>query len=164
MVGAKLATKRLRALRFDKETITQVSRLVQLHLRFHGYGEGEWTDSAVRRYVADAGPQLDRLHRLTRADCTTMNRRKAVRLANAYDDLERRITELDAAEELRAVRPDLDGNAIMEILGIPPGREVGQAWRHLKEVRLERGPLDPDEARTELLTWWERRGTAGTAD
>lgn len=158
MVGSKLATKRLRALRFDKDTVKQVSRLVQLHLRFHGYGEGEWTDSAVRRYVTDAGPLLERLHKLTRADCTTMNRRKAVRLSQAYDDLETRIGELTDAEELRAVRPDLDGNAIMEILGIPPGREVGRAWRYLRELRLERGPLGPEQARAELLAWWARQG------
>lgn len=157
MVGSKLATKRLRALRFDKDTVKQVSRLVQLHLRFHGYGDGEWTDSAVRRYVTDAGPLLERLHKLTRADCTTMNRRKAARLSQAYDDLETRIGELSEAEELRAVRPDLDGNAIMEILGIPPGREVGRAWQYLRELRLERGPLGPEQARVELLAWWERQ-------
>lgn len=160
MEGAKLATRRLRALRFDKETTKQVARLVQLHLRFHGYGDGEWTDSAVRRYVADAGPLLERLHKLTRSDCTTMNRRKAARLAGAYAELERRIERLRAEEELSAVRPDLDGNAIMEILGIPPGRDVGRAWQYLKELRLDRGPLGPEEARTELLAWWEREHPA----
>lgn len=155
MVGAKLTAKRLKALRFDKETTKDVARLVELHLRFHGYGDGEWTDSAVRRYVTDAGPLLERLHRLTRSDCTTRNRRKAARLAGAYDDLEARIARLREAEELDAVRPDLDGNAIMGILGIGPGRDVGRAWAFLKELRLERGPLDPDVARAELLAWWQ---------
>jgi poly(A) polymerase len=154
LVGAKMTARRLKALRFDKDTVKQVSRLVELHLRFHGYGEGEWTDSAVRRYVTDAGPQLERLHKLTRSDCTTRNRRKAARLAAAYDDLEARIERLRAQEELAAVRPDLDGNAIMAILGIPPGRDVGRAWAYLKELRLERGPLDPQEAKDELLRWW----------
>jgi poly(A) polymerase len=157
LVGAKLAAKRLKALRFDRDTVKQVARLVELHLRFHGYGDAEWTDSAVRRYVNDAGPLLERLHRLTRSDCTTRNRRKAERLAAAYDALEQRIARLQEQETLDAVRPDLDGNAIMEILGIPPGREVGLAWQHLKEVRLERGPLGPEEAREELLRWWASR-------
>jgi poly(A) polymerase len=155
--GAKLASRRLKAMRFDKETIRQVARLVELHLRFHGYGNAEWTDSAVRRYVTDAGPLLQRLHKLTRSDCTTRNRRKAERLAAAYDALELRIARLQAQEELDAVRPALDGNQIMEILGIPPGPEVGSAWRHLKDLRLERGPLSPEEARAELLRWWEDR-------
>jgi len=154
VVGAKLTAKRMRSLRFDKETTLQVARLVELHLRFHGYGEGAWTDSAVRRYVNDAGPLLDRLHKLTRSDCTTRNRRKAARLAAAYDDLEARIEALRAQEELDAVRPDLDGNAIMEVLGIGPGRDVGRAWSFLRELRLDRGPLGPDEARAELLDWW----------
>jgi poly(A) polymerase len=157
VVGAKMAAARLRALRFDRETIKQVARLVELHLRFHGYGDAEWTDSAVRRYVTDAGPLLERLHKLTRADCTTRNRRKAEQLAAAYDDLEARIRRLQEQEELDAVRPDLDGNAIMQILGIPPGREVGEAWRYLKELRLERGPLPEDVAREELLRWWSHR-------
>lgn len=161
VVGAKLAARRMKALRFDKETTKQVSRLVELHLRFHGYGDAGWTDSAVRRYVTDAGPLLARLHKLTRADCTTRNRRKAARLAAAYDDLEARITRLEAQEELAAVRPDLDGNAIMEILGIPPGRDVGRAWTFLKELRLERGPLGPDEAKEELLKWWAVEGRQG---
>ena len=160
MVGAKLVARRLRALRFDKDTVKQVSRLVELHLRFHGYGDGEWTDSAVRRYVGDAGPLLDRLHKLTRSDCTTRNRRKAERLATAYRDLEERITRLQADEELAAVRPDLDGNEIMKLLGIPPGREVGRAWNHLKELRLERGPLSRAEAESELLRWWQDQGRA----
>ena len=157
MVGAKLTAKRLKALRFDKDTIAQVSKLVELHLRFHGYGDGAWTDSAVRRYVADAGPLLDRLHKLTRSDCTTRNKRKAARLAGAYDDLEHRIERLRGEEELDAVRPDLDGNQIMQILGIPAGRDVGLAWKFLKELRLDRGPIGYDVAREELLRWWEAR-------
>jgi poly(A) polymerase len=161
VVGAKMTSRRLKALRFDKDTVKQVARLVELHLRFHGYGEGEWTDSAVRRYVTDAGPLLERLHKLTRSDSTTRNRRKAARLAAAYDDLEKRIVRLQEQEELAAVRPDLDGNAIMEILGIPPGRDVGRAWAHLKELRLERGPLSPEEARSELLRWWEADAARG---
>jgi poly(A) polymerase len=159
VVGAKLTAKRLKALRFDSATIAQVSKLVELHLRFHGYGDGAWTDSAVRRYVTDAGPLLDRLHKLTRSDCTTRNKRKAARLAAAYDDLEQRIARLRGEEELDAVRPDLDGNQIMEILAIPAGREVGEAWKFLKELRLDRGPLEFDVAREELLRWWaDRRG------
>ena len=157
VVGAKLTSRRLKDLRFDKETVRQVSRLVELHLRFHGYGDAGWTDSAVRRYIADAGPLLARLHRLTRADCTTRNRRKAERLEWAYDDLERRIVELVAQEQLDAVRPDLDGNEIMRILAIPPGRDVGRAWAFLKELRLERGPLPRDEAVEALLAWWKQQ-------
>ncbi|MDP9826397.1 CCA tRNA nucleotidyltransferase [Kineosporia succinea] len=160
MEGAKLTTRRMRALRFDKETTQQVSRLVQLHLRFHGYGDGAWTDSAVRRYVTDAGPLLDRLHKLTRSDCTTRNKRKAARLASAYDDLELRIAQLREAEELDAVRPDLDGNQIMEILGIPAGRDVGRAWKFLKELRLDRGQIGYDEAREELIAWWAQENAA----
>jgi poly(A) polymerase len=157
LVGAKLAARRLKALRFERDIVKQVARLVELHLRFHGYGDAEWTDSAVRRYVTDAGPLLERLHKLTRSDCTTRNRRKAERLAAAYDALEGRIARLREQEELDAVRPDLDGNAIMQILGIPPGPEVGRAWRHLKELHMERGPLSQDEARAELLRWWKHR-------
>ena len=163
VVGAKMAAARLRALRFDRDTVRQVARLVELHLRFHGYGEAGWTDSAVRRYVTDAGPLLPRLNKLTRADCTTRNRRKAERLTAAYDELEARIERLQAQEQLDAVRPDLDGNAIMEILGIPPGREVGEAWTFLKDLRLERGPLPPETARQELLRWWAARRNGGTA-
>src|SRR5699024_5237925 len=155
VVGAKLAGKRLKALRFDKATINAVTKLVFLHLRFHGYGEAAWSDSAVRRYVTDAGDQLQRLHRLTRADCTTRNRRKAARLSAAYDDLEERIDALAEQEELDAIRPDLDGNQIMAILGIGPGRQVGQAYQHLLGLRMEHGPLGEDEARRALLTWWE---------
>jgi poly(A) polymerase len=158
--GAKMARKRLSQLRYGKDIVADVSRLVELHLRFHGYGEGDWTDSAVRRYVTDAGPLLTRLHALTRADCTTRNKAKAQRLARAYDSLEERISELAAAEELNRIRPDLDGNQIMAILGIPPGPLVGQAWDYLKELRLERGPLDHDTAVAELLRWAESGGLA----
>jgi len=157
VVGAKLTAKRLKALRFDKDTVKQVSRLVELHLRFHGYGEGEWTDSAVRRYVTDAGPLLERLHRLTRADSTTRNKRKAQRLSDAYTDLEQRIERLRGEEELASIRPDLDGQQIMEALGISPGPEVGQAYKFLLELRMDRGPLDEDAAREELLRWWAAR-------
>jgi poly(A) polymerase len=157
VVGAKLVRRRLQALRYSKEIVESVARLTFLHLRFHGYGRGEWTDSAVRRYVTDAGDLLPRLHKLVRSDCTTRNRRRAAALSETYDSLERRIAELSAAEDLARVRPDLDGNAIMDILGIPPGREVGQAWAYLKELRLERGPLEPEEAEAELRTWWARR-------
>ncbi len=154
VVGAKMTARRMKALKFDSATTKAVARLVELHLRFHGYGTGEWTDSAVRRYVTDAGPLLERLHRLTRADCTTRNRRKAARLAASYDDLERRITVLLEAEELAAVRPDLDGQAIMAALGIAPGPVVGRAYRHLLDLRMEHGPLGEDRARAELSTWW----------
>ena len=154
VVGAKMTKTRLRALRFPKEVVDDVARLVELHLRFHGYGTGEWKDSAVRRYVADAGPLLDRLHALTRSDCTTRNRRKAQALARSYDHLEARIARLREQEELDAIRPDLDGNAIMAILGVPPGPVVGRAWAYLKDLRMERGPLSPEEAEAELRRWW----------
>ncbi|WP_350281634.1 CCA tRNA nucleotidyltransferase [Kribbella sp. HUAS MG21] len=157
VVGAKLARKRMKALRFSNEQIDQVSKLIELHLRFHGYGDGEWTDSAVRRYVRDAGDQLERLHVLTRADCTTRNRRKAEALRAAYDDLEARIARLKEQEELDALRPDLDGNQIMQILGIPPGREVGEAYKFLMNLRLDEGPLGEDQAREKLLEWWSAR-------
>jgi poly(A) polymerase len=157
VVGAKLARKRMKALRFSNEQIDQVAKLVELHLRFHGYGTGEWTDSAVRRYVRDAGDQLDRLHVLTRADSTTRNKRKADALRSAYDDLEKRIERLREQEKLHAIRPDLDGNQIMEILGIGPGREVGQAYHFLMELRLDEGPLGEDQARERLLAWWNNR-------
>jgi poly(A) polymerase len=153
VVGAKLTRKRMQALRFSREQTDAVAQLVEQHLRFHGYGSGEWTDSAVRRYVRDAGDQLDRLHVLTRADCTTRNQKKADRLRRTYDDLEARIEKLSEAEELASIRPDLDGNQIMEILGIGPGREVGEAYRHLLELRLDRGPMSEDQARSALLEW-----------
>jgi poly(A) polymerase len=154
VVGAKLARKRLTALRYPKDVVDDVVALVQLHLRFHGYGGGEWTDSAVRRYVRDAGPLLPRLHVLTRADSTTRNRRKAAALRAAYDDLEARIERLAEQEELAAIRPDLDGHQIMAALGVPPGPVVGRAYRHLLEVRLDRGPLAREEALAELRRWW----------
>lgn len=157
LVGAKLAKKRLRALRFDNDTIAAVSRLIELHLRFFGYTEGAWTDSAVRRYVRDAGPLLERLHELTRSDVTTRNRRKADRLGFAYDDLEDRIKALADQEELDSIRPDLTGDDIMRILDIPPGRAVGEAYRYLLEVRMDEGPLGADEAEQRLRAWWAER-------
>ena len=157
VVGAKMTRKRMRALKYSKQMVDDVSQLVYLHLRFHGYGDGRWTDSAVRRYVTDAGPLLPRLHKLVRADCTTRNKRRAARLQANYDDLEARVAELAEKEDLQRVRPDLDGNAIMEILGIPAGPQVGEAWRYLKELRLDRGPLSHDEAVAELMKWWNSR-------
>ncbi|MGJ8721866.1 MAG: CCA tRNA nucleotidyltransferase, partial [Salinibacterium amurskyense] len=157
VVGAKLATKRLRALRFDKETINSVARLVELHLRFFGYTEGAWTDSAVRRYVRDAGDQLERLHIITRADVTTRNVRKADRLSFAYDDLEDRIAAIAEAEGIAAVRPDLDGEEIMAILDLKPSREVGEAYKFLLDLRLDEGPLGADEAERRLRMWWAER-------
>ncbi|MBA8805673.1 poly(A) polymerase [Nocardioides ginsengisegetis] len=158
VVGAKITRKRMKALRFSNDDIEAVSKLVELHLRFHGYGTGEWTDSAVRRYVRDAGDQLERLHVLTRADCTTRNQRKADRLRRTYDELEERIARLSEEEELASIRPDLDGNQIMQILGIGPGREVGQAYQHLLELRMDLGPMTEEQARDHLLTWWAARG------
>ena len=157
VVGAKLAAKRLRALRFDNDTVKSVARLVELHLRFFGYSDQQWSDSAVRRYVRDAGDELERLHILTRADVTTRNRRKAERLDWAYDDLESRIAEIQAAEGLAAVRPDLDGKAIMRVLGVGPGPVVGEAYRFLLDLRLDEGPLDAEEAEVRLRAWWAAR-------
>ena len=157
VVGARMTRKRLQALRFSNEMIDDVSRLVELHLRFHGYGNGEWTDSAVRRYVRDAGPLLARLHKLTRADCTTRNRKRAAMLQRSYDSLEARIAELGQQEELASIRPDLDGRAIMTILGIPPGPVVGEAYDFLLNLRLDRGPLDEHSATEALLSWWAAR-------
>jgi poly(A) polymerase len=154
VVGAHLTKARLKALRFDNQTIEAVSTLVELHLRFHGYGTGEWSDSAVRRYVRDAGPLLERLHVLTRSDSTTRNRNKANALADSYTDLENRIARLSEEEELASMRPDLDGNSIMEILGIPPSRAVGLAYDHLLELRIENGPLGVEWAIEELKKWW----------
>ncbi len=155
--GAHLARKRLKALTFGKDVVEAVFLLTEMHLRFHGYGQpgtSPWTDAAVRRYVHDAGDQLDLLHRLTRSDCTTRNKRRAASLSAAYDDLEQRIAALAEQEELRAIRPDLDGNAIMELLGLPPGRLVGEAYKHLLALRMERGPLPYDEAVAALRQWY----------
>ena len=153
VVGAKMTKKRLKELRFDSKTVDDVSTLVFLHLRFHGYGSGEWTDSAVRRYIRDAGELLVHLHVLTRADCTTRNKRKADQLAATYDSLETRIQELMEQEELNRIRPDLDGQQIMELLGIKPSRLVGEAYDFLLELRMERGPLGAEVATAELLKW-----------
>jgi poly(A) polymerase len=157
-VGAAMARARLKALRFPSSVVADVTTLIALHLRFHGYGPGEWTDSAVRRYVRDAGPLLTRLQVLTRADCTTRNKAKAARLARAQDGLEERIVTLSAEEELKKIRPDLDGNEIMAILGLPPGPEVGRASTYLLELRLEHGPLGTERATHELLRWAEGAG------
>ncbi|MGC9440136.1 CCA tRNA nucleotidyltransferase [Streptomyces sp. WG5] len=157
VVGAKMTKKRMTALKYSNELVKDVSRLVELHLRFHGYGTGEWTDSAVRRYVRDAGPLLDRLHKLTRSDCTTRNKRKASALSRAYDGLEERIAQLQEQEELDAIRPDLDGNQIMDILGIQPGPAVGQAYKHLLELRLEHGPMGHEAAVAALKQWWDEQ-------
>lgn len=157
VVGAKLTRKRMRALHFSNDQINAVATLVELHLRFHGYGDGHWSDSAVRRYVRDAGPELEHLHILTRADCTTRNQRKADRLRRAYEELEWRIDELSAQEELDSIRPDLDGTQIMELLGIGEGRDVGAAYKFLLERRMEEGPLGEERARAELMDWWRRR-------
>nr|WP_246118266.1 CCA tRNA nucleotidyltransferase [Corynebacterium canis] len=154
VVGAKLVRKRMRALKYSKQMVQDVSQLVYLHMRFHGFGDGQWTDSAVRRYVTDAGPLLSRLLKLVRADCTTRNQRKAQRLQRTCDHLEARIAELAAKEDLARVRPDLNGNEIMELLGLKPGPEVGRAWQFLKDLRLERGPLTREEAIAELQRWW----------
>jgi len=161
VVGAKLTRQRMQALHFSTDETKSVAKLVELHLRFHGYGDGNWTDSAVRRYVRDAGDQLERLHILTRADCTTRNVRKAQRLARAYEELEFRIDELRSQEELDAIRPDLDGTQIMAVLGIGPGREVGAAYAFLMERRMESGPLGEERAREELLSWWTERTANG---
>ena len=159
VVGARMTRKRMQALRFSNEMIDDVSKLVELHLRFHGYGTGEWTDSAVRRYVRDAGDQLVRLHKLTRADSTTRNKRRAAALQSAYDSLEERIAVLAEQEELAAVRPDLDGAAIMRILDIPPGPLVGRAYTFLLELRLDNGPMSEEEATRALEDWWADHGS-----
>ena len=157
VVGARLAKVRMKALRFDNETIEAVETLVALHLRFHGYGDGEWTDSAVRRYVRDAGDLLTHLHVLTRADCTTRNVKKAERLARVYDNLEERIARLMEEEELSKIRPDLDGAQVMSLLGIKPSADVGKALDFLMELRMEHGPLGEERATEELLQWWKAR-------
>jgi poly(A) polymerase len=160
VVGAKLARARLSALRFPKDVVDEVTTLVALHLRFHGYTDGEWTDAAVRRYVRDAGPLLARLHALTRSDCTTRNAAKARALASAYDALEARISSLAEQEELHRLRPALDGNEIMTELGVGPGPVVGAAWRHLLEQRIEQGPMSREEAVAELNRWAAEHGTS----
>ena len=157
VVGAKMTKERLRTLRFDNHIVKDVGQLVFLHLRFHGYGSGEWTDSAVRRYVRDAGELLDHLHLLTRADCTTRNQKKAQLLANTYDQLEQRIKELMQQEELNKIRPDLTGEQIMQILNIKPSPTVGKAYDFLLELRLENGPIGEDKAKEALLTWWKEQ-------
>ena len=157
VVGAKMAKERLRTLRFDNHIVKDVGQLVFLHLRFHGYGSGEWTDSAVRRYVRDAGELIDHLHLLTRADCTTRNQKKAQSLANTYDQLEQRIKELMQQEELDKIRPDLTGEQIMQILSIKPSPMVGKAYDFLLELRLENGPLGEEKAKQALLTWWKEQ-------
>jgi poly(A) polymerase len=158
VVGAKMVRRRLRELRYPKAVVDDVAQLVYLHLRFHGYGSGEWTDSAVRRYVTDAGPLLERLHRLVRSDCTTRNRRRAAALQRSYDSLEARIAALREREQLDAIRPDLDGNEIMTLLGIGPGPLVGRAYQHLLALRIERGPLSREQAEAELRTWAAANG------
>ncbi|MBC7375672.1 MAG: hypothetical protein H7323_16910 [Frankiales bacterium] len=170
VVGASMAKRRLKSLRYPKDVTASVTLLTELHLRFHGYqpesasGRGgqsrsnPWTDSAVRRYVTDAGPELARLHKLVRSDCTTRNRRRAAALDAAYDDLERRIAELSAREELDAIRPDLSGEDIMALLGVPEGRVVGQARKHMLAVRMERGPLPREQAEAELHAWAAQNG------
>jgi poly(A) polymerase len=157
VVGAKMTKERLRTLRFDNNIVKDVGQLVFLHLRFHGYGSGEWTDSAVRRYVRDAGELLDHLHLLTRADCTTRNQKKAQLLANTYDQLEQRIKELMQQEELNKIRPDLTGEQIMQILNVKPSPIVGKAYDFLLELRLENGPIGEDKAKEALLTWWKEQ-------
>ena len=155
--GAHLARRRLQKLTFGKDVIDAVFLLTELHLRFHGYGQpgtSPWTDAAVRRYVHDAGDQLDRLHKLTRSDCTTRNRRRAAALSAAYDDLERRIAVLAEQEELGRIRPDLDGNQIMALLDLPPGPLVGKAYKHLLELRMEQGPLGQEAAESALRAWF----------
>ena len=154
VVGARMAKDRLKSLRFSNDVVSDVSSLVFLHLRFHGYGTGEWTDSAVRRYIRDAEHQLIHLHVLTRADCTTRNQRKAESLAETYDSLEERIAKLMEEEELEKIRPDLDGLEIMAILGISPSPIVGRAYQYLLDLRMDRGPLGPEVAKAELLNWW----------
>jgi poly(A) polymerase len=157
VVGARLSKTRLKALRFDNETIDAVETLIALHLRFHGYGDGEWTDSAVRRYVRDAGELLVHLHVLTRADCTTRNAKKAERLARTYDGLEARIAKLETEEELSKIRPDLDGAQVMQLLDLKPSADVGKALDFLMELRMERGPLGEERATEELIQWWKAR-------
>jgi poly(A) polymerase len=157
VVGARMARDRLKALRYRNDVIEDVQRLVFLHLRFHGYSDEVWTDAAVRRYARDAGPLLDELNELTRCDCTTRNERRARMLAARMDALEERIAELTEREELAAIRPDIDGNRVMELLGVGPGRVVGEALQMLLEARLDEGPLGADEAEQRVVSWWAER-------
>ena len=157
VVGARMCKERLRTLRFDNHLINDVAKLVFLHLRFHGYGSGEWSDSAVRRYVRDAGELLTHLHLLTRADCTTRNKKKADLLAKTYDELEDRIAVLMQQEELNKIRPDLTGEQIMQILNLKPSPAVGKAYDFLLELRLENGPMGEEKAKQELLNWWQQQ-------
>ena len=157
VVGARMCKERLRTLRFDNHLINDVAKLVFLHLRFHGYGSGEWSDSAVRRYVRDAGELLTHLHLLTRADCTTRNKKKADLLAKTYDELEDRIAVLMQQEELNKIRPDLTGEQIMQILDLKPSPAVGKAYDFLLELRLENGPMGEEKAKRELLNWWQQQ-------
>ncbi|MEV0582508.1 CCA tRNA nucleotidyltransferase [Nonomuraea sp. NPDC050310] len=163
VVGAQLTRRRMQELRFPKEVVADVARLVELHLRFHGYGTGEWTDSAVRRYVRDADHLLTRLHKLTRADCTTRNKRKAQALSRTYDQLEERIARLAEEEELAKMRPELDGNEIQRVLGVGPGPVVGQAYKFLLDLRLDQGVIGT-EAATEALRTWAKENGVGSAD
>lgn len=160
IVGARIMRARMRTLKYSKQMVNDVSDLIRLHMRFHGFSEGEWTDSAVRRYVTDAGPLLSKLHKLVRADCTTRNKKKAARLQRTYDHLEERIADIAEREDLQRVRPDLDGNEIMTLLDLKPGPDVGKAWSFLKELRLERGPLEREEAIAELKAWWSQNHNA----
>jgi poly(A) polymerase len=160
VVGARMAKKRLTELRFDNETISRTTNLIRLHLRFFGYSEGAWTDAAIRRYVRDAGEELERLHILVRSDVTTRNERRLAAMGEAYDDLERRIAEIREREELDAIRPDLDGEQIMALLGIGPSRTVGEAWNYLLELRLDEGPLGVEEAERRLRAWAADRDLA----
>jgi len=164
VVGARQTRARLRALRFDKGTVRDISELVRMHLRFHTYKQG-WTDAAVRRYVRDAGALYDRLNALTRADVTTANPRRARAIQRRVDELEARVDELREQEQLEAMRPPIDGNAIMRHLGVPPGPVVGEAWQHLLELRLEHGPMSEEAALAALDVWWEgRRAASGPTD
>ena len=157
-VGARLARKRLKALRFDRHLIADVCDLISMHLRFHGYVDERWTDAAVRRYARETGPLYERLNRLTRADATTRNKRKAQVFSSAMDELEDRVAQLRQQEDLDAIRPDLDGRQIMQILGLKPGPQVGRAYRHMLDYRLDQGPVDQQTAEQELRDWWQREG------
>lgn len=157
-VGARLARKRLKALRFDHRLIADVCDLIAMHLRFHGYVDERWTDAAVRRYARETGPLYERLNRLTRADATTRNKRKAQVFSSAMDELEDRVAQLRQQEDLDAIRPDLDGRQIMQILGLKPGPQVGRAYRHMLDYRLDQGPVDRGTAERELRQWWQSQG------